>query len=286
MFCKNLKRISSVLIALVLLSVCILPASAVCRPATVRLRDRQIDFSPNARTVADTVYVPLRAFVETMDPDAVIDWNARAMRATISASNLYMEVTEGSTWIYANGHYLYLYGQVYNWDGSLMLPYDILAKVFGVSASWDPESCTLSITGDVKPISWAYYDEYTLYWLSHIVYSEAGCESLDGMIAVGNVVLNRVENAYWSSDIYKVIFDRVGGVQFSPTENGTIYQDPSYEAIIASKMAMEGANVAGDSLFFLNPSISSSRWFDRNCTFYAKIGHHSFYTCDYYADGF
>ena len=74
--------------------------------------------------------------------------------------------------------------------------------------------------------------------------------------------------------------------QFSPTANGTIYQDPSDEAIIASKMAMDGVNVVGDSLFFLNPSIASSRWFDRNCTFYTKIGQHSFYTCDYYADGF
>ncbi len=274
------------LIALVIMIVCILPASAVCKPATVLVRNRQVDFSPKARTVGETVYVPLRAFVETMDPDAVIEWNAKAMRATISAADLYMEVTQGSTWIYANGHYLYLYGQVYNWDGSLMLPYDVLAKVFGVSASWDADSCTLKLTGDMKPISWAYYDEYTLYWLSHIVNAEAGCESLDGMIAVGNVVLNRVRNSAWSSDIYNVIFDRVGGVQFSPTENGTIYQDPSSEAVIASKMAMEGANVAGDSLFFLNPAISSSGWFDRNCTFTVQIGHHSFYACDYYASGF
>ena len=286
MFAKKLKRLSSMLIALVILIVCIVPASAVCKSATVLLRDRQVEFSPKARTVADTVYVPLRAFVENMDPSATIQWNEKTMQATISAANLYMEVTQGSTWIYANGHYLYLYGQVYNWDGSLMLPYDILAKVFGVSASWDYDTCTLKLTGEVKPISWAIYDEYTLYWLSHIVNSEAGCESLDGMIAVGNVVLNRVKNDYWSSDIYKVIFDRVGGVQFSPTENGTIYLEPSYEAIIASKMAMEGANVVGDSLFFLNPSISSSRWFDRNCTFYAKIGQHAFYTCDYYTDGF
>lgn len=286
MFSKKLKRLSSILVALIILSVCIPPASAVCKPATVLLRNRQVDFSPKARTVADTVYVPLRAFVEAMDPDATIVWNAKKLQAIVYAKNLYMEVTQGSTWIYANGHYLYLFGQVYNWDESLMLPYDVLARVFGVSASWDYDSCTLKISGDVKPISWAYYDEYTLYWLSHIVYSEAGCESLDGMIAVGNVVLNRVNNDYWSSDIYTVIFDRTGGVQFSPTANGTIYQDPSDEAIIASKMAMDGVNVVGDSLFFLNPSIASSRWFDRNCTFYTKIGQHSFYTCDYYADGF
>ena len=286
MFAKTSKRLSSMLIALVILSVCILPASAVCRSATVLVRDRQIDFSPKARTVGETVYVPLRAFVETMDSGATIDWNAQAMRATVSSGNLYMEVTQGSTWIYANGHYLYLNGQVYNWDGSLMLPYDVLARVFGVSASWDYSSCTLKITGDIRPISWAYYDEYTLYWLSHIIYSEAGCECLEGQIAVGNVVMNRVKNSYWSSDIYDVIFDRVGGVQFSPTENGTIYQDPSYESIIASKMVLDGANVVGNSLFFLNPSISSSGWFDRNCTFYTKIGQHSFYSCDYYTDGF
>ena len=286
MFSKSMKRLSSMLIALIILCVCILPAAAVCKPAKVLVRNRQVDFSPKALTVAETVYLPLRAFVETMDPDAVVEWNAKTLRATVTATNLYMEVNQGASWIYANGHYLYLDGQVYNWDGSLMLPYDVLAKVFGVSAVWDAESCTLKFTGDPKPISWGYYDEYTLYWLSHIINAEAGCETLEGMIAVGNVVMNRVHNSNWSSDIYKVIFDRTGGVQFSPTENGTIYQDPSSDAILAAKLTLDGADVVGDSLFFLNPSISSRGWFDRNCTFYAQVGNHCFYSCDYYSSGF
>ena len=153
-------------------------------------------------------------------------------------------------------------------------------EAFGVSVSWDAESQTVFVSGEINPIlpGWAYYDETSVYWLSHIIYSEAGGESLDGQIAVGQVVLNRVGNACWPNNIHDVLFDDRCGVQFSPTANGTIYMEPSGMAVAAAKMALEGADIVGDSYYFLNPDVSSDRWFERNCEYVTTIGSHRFYT--------
>jgi N-acetylmuramoyl-L-alanine amidase len=42
-----------------------------------------------------------------------------------------------------------------------------------------------------------WYDEEDLYWLSRIISAEARGESLEGQIAVGNVVLNRMKSDRW-----------------------------------------------------------------------------------------
>lgn len=47
-----------------------------------------------------------------------------------------------------------------------------------------------------------------LYWLSRIISAESRGESLKGQIAVGNVVLNRVEEDDFPDTIPAVIFDR------------------------------------------------------------------------------
>ena len=107
--------------------------------------------------------------------------------------------------------------------------------------------------------------------------AEAEGEPPEGQIAVGNVVLNRVASHDFPNTIYAVIFDRVGGVQFEPVLNGTIYCMPSAAAVEAAKRALSGENVAGDSLFFLNPEKAQSLWMTRERTFFAHIGHHDFY---------
>lgn len=48
-------------------------------------------------------------------------------------------------------------------------------------------------------------------------------------------------------------------------------------AVIAAKLALEGADPAGGSLFFLNPSIAKSSWIQRNRTFFVRIGRREFY---------
>ncbi len=279
----NIRRIAKWLTtaALLLAVLCslVLPASAAFRHTTLYIHGKRLVATPDVCRIGEVTYVPLRPFVEALDDTAEFSWNQERQTATVTAHWLEIKVPQDSCYIIANGRYLYGAGKVKNQNGSIMVPLAPMAKAFGVEADWDPETETAYITGEPDPINpdWAFYNEDTLYWLSRIVYSEAGIEELEGQIAVAQVVLNRVASSCFPSSVYDVIFDNRGGVQFSPTANGTIYQDPSREAVIAAKLALDGADVVGDSCYFMNPDLADEGWFERNCEYVTTIGGHRFY---------
>ncbi len=121
------------------------------------------------------------------------------------------------------------------------------------------------------------YSEDDLYWLSRIVHAEAQGEGYQGMLAVANCVLNRVESKDFPDTVKGVIFDRKHGVQYQPTANGTIYNTPSSVATGAAKAALEGTNNIGKSMYFFNPKKATSNWIVNNRTYYTTIGNHAFY---------
>ena len=122
-----------------------------------------------------------------------------------------------------------------------------------------------------------YYNSDSVYWLARIINAESESEPLAGKIAVGNVILNRVDSTEFPDSIYDVIFDERWGGQFEPAQNGTIYNEPTDESLLAAKLCMDGASTAGDSLFFLNPSSSTNFWMMESCVFVTTIGNHQFY---------
>ena len=136
------------------------------------------------------------------------------------------------------------------------------------------------VSGTAKPSApgWSFYNDDNVYWLSRIINAEARGESLDGQIAVGNVVLNRVASPLFPDTIYTVIFQTTYGIiQFSPIANGSIYTTPAESCVIAAKLALDGANTASDSLYFLNVKAATTLWVVRNCSYVTTIGNHSFY---------
>jgi N-acetylmuramoyl-L-alanine amidase len=110
-----------------------------------------------------------------------------------------------------------------------------------------------------------------------IIEAEAGGEILEGKIAVGNVVLNRVADKRYPNTIYGVIFDFKNGIQFTPAYTGTIYNTPSAESIAAAKMCLEGYEIIDGVLFFFNPRIATTDWISKNRPFAGRIGLHDFY---------
>ena len=116
-----------------------------------------------------------------------------------------------------------------------------------------------------------------LYWLSRIINAESGTQPMLGKIAVGNVVLNRVRSDDFPDTIYGVIFDRRFGVQFSPTENGTIYNEPSDEAVEAARLCLEGYSLSDEICYFFNPAIAESTWISENRPWIMTVGDHAFY---------
>ena len=87
--------------------------------------------------------------------------------------------------------------------------------------------------------------------LASIIYCEAGGESYEGQVAVGAVVLNRMESDLYPSDMTEVIYQ---SGQFEPVWTGWLEQvrangapDYCYEA---AQAALDGENPVGDRLFF------------------------------------
>lgn len=122
------------------------------------------------------------------------------------------------------------------------------------------------------------YNSNDVYWLSRIIEAEARGESYKGKVAVGNVILNRVKSKDFPNTIYNVIFEYFGNIpQFSPVQEGTIYNTPSKESINAAKDAINGYKPVGDATYFFNPNKAAGSWIVKNKSYVSTIGGHAFY---------
>lgn len=230
--------------------------------------------------IGELTYVPLLAFCQTiLDEECDVTWNGETRTTTISTPKLELVVCTDENYMQANGRCVYLPEGIYNINGTIVVPIRELAGIFGIKVLWNEDDWSIRIISKLPRIvipADEFYDAEDLYWLSHVIYAESGNQSLEGMIGVGNVVLNRAadESGAFPDSIYEVIF-QYG--QFSVADTGAIYMEPNAMSVVAAKLCLEGVNTVGESLFFLNPDISSDHWFKTNRTFVMGIGDHDFY---------
>jgi len=140
--------------------------------------------------------------------------------------------------------------------------------------TWDDASAHLLTTSKSGN---EYYNSNDLYWLSRIIEAEASGESQAGKIAVGNCVINRVNSKEFPNTIYGVIFDTKYGVQYQPTANGAIYNNPSDASVQAAKDALSGHSVVGNALYFCSVKVAPYSWASKNRPYLTTIGNHVFY---------
>ncbi len=163
---------------------------------------------------------------------------------------------------------------IYNFevnDNVSYAPLRDLSQLADLEVSWDGEQKLAQAT------SGEYRENSDLYWLARIIHAESEGEPRRGKIAVGNVVMNRVRSKSYPDSVYGVVFDMIGGVQFTPVKNGRIYKKPSAESIEAARAVLAGENVAGDALFFFNPKTAQSQWIAQNRVYFITIDNHDFY---------
>jgi N-acetylmuramoyl-L-alanine amidase len=87
------------------------------------------------------------------------------------------------------------------------------------------------------------------------------------MVAVGSVVVNRVQDNEWPSTIKSVINQVAGGYyQFTPVKNGHINKPASSDALRAAKEALNGADPSFGAQFFFDDSSTSSWLWSRDIT--------------------
>ena len=110
-----------------------------------------------------------------------------------------------------------------------------------------------------------------MFWLSRIIYAESGNQILDGKIAVGNVVMNRVESSQFPNNIYDVLNQKN---QFSPASSLS-RRTPNSESVLAAKLVLDGAKVVPNALFFARAGLSC--YASKYRTYVTTIGAHAFY---------
>jgi len=229
---------------------------------------------PGLTVYNNITYVSLMNAVLALRPDAVITWEGEY--AVVSAEGRTIRVRVGVQYVEAKGRYLYVLNGVIAMNGRVLVPVRTIAQAMGAWVGWNAETGEVEIySGSGAIVSGeSYYDSDSLYWLSHIINAESGNQSLDGKLAVGTVIMNRVDSPRFPNTIYEVV---CAPNQFTPVQNGAIYREPNAESVIAAKLILEGVRVGGNSLYFVNPSISPNSWAQRNRPYVTTIGAHAFF---------
>lgn len=217
-----------------------------------------------------TTYVSLREALEALGGWNV-SWNSSTKAAVASSSTGYLSAPIGQSSLTMNGARYNGLSKTFLQQGRTYVPVRLLAAICGTSAVWSNGTAVMSSTPNTN------YTAEDLYWLSRIISAESQGEPLEGQIAVGNVVLNRVASDQFPNTIREVIFDKKNGVQFTPVANGTIYNTPTAQSVAAAKLVLSGSSTAGKSLYFFAPALSQGTWIRQNRTYLKTIGCHQFY---------
>lgn len=225
------------------------------------------------------VYVAAERFINLFG-NFTSTYRATDESLTVNGKNLSITLRVGDPYITVNGRILYTNTDVLSLRGWIFAPLSSLTKALNADAwirlAWYDAYVS---SGDVTavPSASSVYNETDLYWLSRIISAEARGEPLEGQIAVGNVVLNRVRSSEFPNTVKGVIFDKIYGIQFSPVANGSIYNTPTESAVLAAKICLEGYTFSTRALYFYNPAIATSSWIGRTRPYIMTIGNHAFY---------
>ena len=236
-------KIRQTLLGLTLAAALVLPASAA---EVLRVNGQNLWAESRARLVeGDTTYVSLRSVAGLLAPDAVVTWEDGT--AWVRGSGLTLSATPGEQWLSVNGRAFYIPRGVRLEQGSTLVPIRALAQALGGQVEWSAREGVTLTPGAGRPEKTPYTEE-DLYWMARIISAESRGEPLLGKLAVG-----------------------------TPVGNGTVYNEPTAESVLAAKLVLDGARAAGDSLYFIAPELTDNHWTMENRTYVTTIGCHWFY---------
>ena len=115
-------------------------------------------------------------------------------------------------------------------------------------------------------------NEADIYLLARVINAEARGEPFTGQVAVGAVLLNRLQDKRFPKTLSQIIFKRG---EFCTVRDGQIWMAPSSQAIRAARLAASGWDPTGGAVYFYNPAKTTSHWIWSRPVV-NKIGHHIF----------
>ncbi|MBQ8409729.1 MAG: cell wall hydrolase [Clostridia bacterium] len=224
-------------------------------------------------------YVPMFAFADWVGAYEH-SYSSVTGTATLTGTNLKVTARAGDYYIVANDRYFYTVGAVLSIGNEIYVPILPMVKALNSHVEWRADMGSFYVrSGDSRllPTGSQVYNADQVYWLARIISAEAKGEPMQGKIAVGNVVLNRVRSSAYPNTIYGVIFDKRYGIQFAPVANGTIYNTPTVDSMIAAKICLEGYSISNDIIYFVNPQKAPNSWISYNRPYAFTIGNHAFF---------
>ena len=99
--------------------------------------------------------------------------------------------------------------------------------------------------------------ESTVELLARVISAEARGEPYSGQVAVGAVILNRVEHPSFPNSIAGVVYQPGA---FTCMVDGQIDQPVADSAYRAARDALNGADPSGGAIYYFNPSTATSAW--------------------------
>lgn len=116
------------------------------------------------------------------------------------------------------------------------------------------------------------YSSNDRYLLAKVIYAEARGESYTGQVAIGAVVLNRVEDSRFPNTIAGVIYQPWA---FTAVNDGQINLEPNQTAYQAADDALNGWDPTYGCVYYYNPETATSSWIWTTTTV-TQIGKHVF----------
>lgn len=221
---------------------------------------------------AGVTYVRLADLLEEMGGWET-QWDHTSRTAWAETNLFTLDVPAQRSYVLADGFSFDTGGRSLLREGRTYVPLRSMANLLGARVDfvdWDTPVRVLDI-------GTASCTEEDFYWLCRIISADSKGESLLGQIAVGNVILNRAASSQFPNTVKGVVFDRKNGVQFEPVSNGSIYDEPTEQSILAARLVLAGVDAAGESLYFFNPALSKGQWVRANRTYDSTIGCHMFF---------
>ncbi|MCK8824244.1 cell wall hydrolase [Fuchsiella alkaliacetigena] len=125
-----------------------------------------------------------------------------------------------------------------------------------------------SISYDLEDVSQSELD-----LLARLIHAEARGEPYKGQVAVGAVVLNRVNSPQFPNSIREVIYQ---SGQFAPVDDGQINLPANQTAFRAARDALSGEDPSLGALYFYNPRTARTLWWLTTRRKLVEIGNHVF----------
>ncbi len=97
----------------------------------------------------------------------------------------------------------------------------------------------------------------TVTLLARVISAEARGEPYAGQVAVGAVILNRVEHPSFPSTVAGVVYQPGA---FTCMVDGQIDQPVAESAVRAAREALNGSDPSGGAIYYFNPGTATSSW--------------------------